>query len=1144
MPKKKQNPLAATTENYSTNRPHTAVWLVYIDGIEIPVNSVNVQFGVWQIPTAQITVPPHVMLQRLGFEDRILVEIFYLDEFYQPNNPQFRMMGEYEIIEWGYTNTGMGRAVNFSLRSTLQIFEQLKFYYMSSVDDIVTANSAVVGTSSETVVTPMVSYPLSLFRHGLVPTAVPVTGSENIEDPLEVIKSPSEFIWNIFKALKGEVSVGESELTSEPQGTVPRSACAVPGRNFFGRWLRKTDFVRRWTALYGFDDELQKDPTTGAFPLLNQVTSVNVMNALADQIGVSVGDSGTAWEILQKVMGVMLMEIGTTPAPPIASVNKDTRLFEGSFTKRNVKANNSEGSILAHYVKPQCIFAVPPRCNIIFPSMIESYSFNENFMAQPTRVYLGEDFLNKILTASSDAQIGELTKSMTTTGYPHIVKLWMKSFLLTDKPNTKNFLIYPEELHKGPVTRHIGVPPWAVMLEQYYKALGTGVAVDGKPATSTGAAYTPSYTPKVYKGKAGTLTTLMLTTYKELALKYLTPLGFPDAIYVMLSTLAAESGGDPTVASTHSSSKGLGQTLQSTFDKGIETLKKRRLLTDSYIASLGGVNIFNPELNIAASCMYLAQCAWAVGAKNKDFILSDMYADPEHDLPAVPNKMHLVAYAYGEGSGSAKKLKNLVDTKTYKDGVIKSRNLRVDVNDVNSAVKKSFLKEDQKTPMEWWRKRSSKIYSRWKKLAEADGAVTLASAASTSGSPQAKGYAVPSAVIQTPAQAKVAETPYAVSDEYAAQQHAENVKKVGTTPGAKAADPSTAEKEADAAAPVESDSDTNQILGGLFDLYAKYEYFRSRYEPRAASLRLAFDPYIVPGFPAVVFDSRDSKFDIFGYVQSVSHTWNVESPEISTSVTLGYLRSFPEFLNVYKERDRDLDLDHYMRDSDEGYLSAPRDPVAEVARIMQTVDETDEFYTTLLYPTVNDTGKTSIFNWEEMLDLYQTNGEPIPKAALESWVWEEGMYTEPKPKFRHLFKNYDDAMHYVARPAVTITEFRDLKNSTDLNSITKSDSSADNTVTAYNSEDKNSKKGAVYYKRLFELRQGPGNIMDPATISKITGADVTAIDDPLGNIILADWERLDTAVRDNMFQVPQTRRNWDKVLKAYREFVRSKRLSE
>jgi hypothetical protein len=682
------------------------------------------------------------------------------------------------------------------------------------------------------------------------------------------------------------------------------------------------------------------------------------------------------------------------------------------------------------------------------------------------------------------------------------------------------------------------------MLEQYYKALGTGLNVDGTAVTSTGATYTPSYTPKVYKGKAGTLTTLMLTTYKELALKYLTPLRFPSAIYVLLATLAAESGGDPTISSNQSSARGLGQTLQSTFDGGIERLKKFGYLTDAYITSLGGKNIYNPELNIAASCMYLVECAWAIGAKDKDFILGDMYADPENDLPAVPNKMHLVAYAYGEGSGAAKILKGMVDTNTYKDGKAKSVNLRVDGNDENSAIKKSFLKEDQKTPMEWWRKRSSKIYSRWKKLAEADGAVTLANVSSVSGSPQAKGYAVPSAVIQTPAPLKSQELPYAFIDPKEEQQQAENVKKVGTTPGSAAADPSTADKEAAAAAPVTSDSDTDQILGGLFDLYAKYEYFRARYEPRAASLRLAFDPYIVPGFPAVVFDSRDCKFDIFGYVQSVSHTWNVESPEISTSVTLGYLRSFPEFLNVYKERDRDLDLDNYMRDSDGGYLSAPRDPIAEVARIMQTVDKTNEFYTRLFYPTVDDMGNKFIFNWEEMLDLYQTNGKLIPKAALESWVWEEGMYTEPKPKYRHLFSNYDDAMHYVSRPAVTITEFMSLKNSPDLNNLTKVDRSADNSVSSFNSEDKDQKKGAVYYKRLFELRQGPGNIMDPATISKITGADVTAIDDPLGNIMLAEWARIDRAVDDNAFQVPQTRRNWDKVLKAYREFVRSKRLSE
>ena len=1130
MPKKKQNPLSSTTDKFSTNMPHNAVWLVYIDGIEIPVNSVNVQFGVWQIPAAQITVPPHIMLQRLGFEDRILVEIFYLDEFYEPNNPQFRMMGEYEIVEWGYTNTGVGRAINFSLRSTLQIFEQLKFYYMSSVDDIVVANSSVVGTSSDTAVTTIVSYPLSLFRNGLVPTAVPATGSENIEDPLEVIKSPSEFIWNIFKALRGDVSTSVDEKVSEPLGTVPRSACAVPGRNFFGRWLRKTDFTRRWTALYGFDDDLQKDIETGAFPLLNVATDVTVMNALADQIGVSVGDSGTAWEILQKIMGVMLMEINTTPAPPIASLHKNTRLFTGSFTKRDVPETTSEGSILAHYVKPQCIFAVPPKCNIIFPSMIESYSFNENFMAQPTRIYLGENFLNKVLTSKDAGNLADITKDMTTTGYPHIVKLWMKSFLLTDRPNTKNFLIYPEELHKGPVSRHIGIPPWAWMLEQYYKKLGGN-------SSDTGATYTPQRNTAQSKGRrASPLTTLLLTTYKEIGLKYLTPLKLPDAIYMLLATLGAESGGNAMSSSTQSSSKGLGQTLQSTFDSGIEELKRRKILTDSYITSLGGKNIYNPELNIAASAMYLAQCAWAVGAKNVDFVLGDLQADAEHDLPKLPTKMHLVAYAYGEGSGSAKKLKNLVATNTYKDGVIKSKNLYIDHRDKSLGVKKSFLKENG-TPMEWWRKRSEKIYKRWKSLSEVDGVTQTTKVVSPTSSPQAQGSSGFPSVVQQQMLADTVKlnttTAYKDPNAYDYPTEDPNVQVSMRAP-----DPVAAQEEV----PVEDSPE--QILGGLFDLYAKYEYYRARYEPRAASLRLAFDPYLVPGFPAVVFDARDSKFDIFGYVQSVSHSWSVEAPEISTNVTLGYLRSFPEFLNVYKDRDKDLDLDNYMRDSDEGYLAAPRDPVAEVARIMQTIDHTDQFYTSLLYTTVADTANSSIFNWEEMLDLYQVNGNLIPPAALDSWVWEEGMYVDPKPKFAHLFSSYDAAMHYISRPAVTLEEFVRLKNSKELNELTGKDNESNYEESFHLGENRTSAKGAKYYSRIFKLRQGPGNIMDPATISKITGVDVSAVSDPLGTVMMEEWDRIDIAVKDNAFQVPQTRRNWDKVLKEYRNFVRSKRLSE
>jgi len=69
------------TSNYTTNRPREAAWIVYINGLEIPVIGVEVSYGVWKIPTAAIQMVPHPSLERIGAEDRLHVVIFYKDDF-------------------------------------------------------------------------------------------------------------------------------------------------------------------------------------------------------------------------------------------------------------------------------------------------------------------------------------------------------------------------------------------------------------------------------------------------------------------------------------------------------------------------------------------------------------------------------------------------------------------------------------------------------------------------------------------------------------------------------------------------------------------------------------------------------------------------------------------------------------------------------------------------------------------------------------------------------------------------------------------------------------------------------------------------------------------------------------------------------
>jgi len=606
-----------------------------------------------------------------------------------------------------------------------------------------------------------------------------------------------------------------------------------------------------------------------------------------------------------------------------------------------------------------------------------------------------------------------------------------------------------------------------------------------------------------------------------------------------LSTFNTESRGDATTASKQSSAKGVGQTLQPTFNGAIISLKKKHILTDEYIKAVCGDGnpIFNPEINIAASCETFVSFAFfksSLGFTAADLKLEDAYTDPQTNFPAVPTPTILMIYAYAEGVGSAKALKQMVENNTYADGKAKAKNLYKLAGKPESGVKKDFLKTDG-TPMEYWRRRCQKIYGSWKRLAALDGAATTISIGNVANAPQAVDNF--EAVAQAPERKTFATSGnYWISPAEAALEVEKQAIEAVVLQQKK-------EDEAAFADKASSSGESDKILGGIFDLYAKYEYFRARYEPRVASLQLAFNPYIVPGFPAVVFDARDSKLDNFGYVQSVSHTWSAEAPTISTSVSLGYLRSFPEFLNVYKQRDKDLDLDDYQRDSSDGYLAAPREPIEEVARVMQTIGATDEFYGALLYPTAKDKNRYSIFNWEEMLDLYKVSGELIAPEALDSWVWEEGMYVDPKPEYKKLFFNYDDAMRYVARPATTLKEFVELKNSKQLNDITGADkeSAYDTSDAVHVGQTYASAGGARYYGRIFRLRQGPGNIVDPMTISYITGVNTEVIDDPTGAPLLEAWKRIDRVVEDNALQIPQTRRNWDKILKNYRNFVRGKR---
>jgi hypothetical protein len=509
---------------YTVNKLHLAAWLVYLNGLEIPCSGVTVQFRLWAPPVVQLRLAPHPLLTRIGAEDRIQVAVFYLDHHYNPGSPEFRLLTEAEITGWGYNSTSGSRFLEFTCVSHLRILEEMRFYYLSTVDSIVSGLQARMALDPSTVTAPKPMYPASLFLHGLTSSA------EN-----DFIRRPIDFALNLFKGIVGEMTVSAEDPTK-----VPRELTSVPGKNFYARWMITTKFHRKWVAfpvLEGEDAVNTSTENTRSFPILEAAQNTMVMNAM-QQMSLG-GASGSAWDLFQQIYGYMQMEVLAIPCPSAVVCNPKTRIIqhvspakpsalsnrierlpemgptedpvrqaletptedavvEGTFNPlapasseavevamsiaTDVPDSVTEASVaqstgatkrtLAEFVvKPHSAFAHPPMCNVIFPSMISQYSLNEDYAAQPTRVYLSEQFMNNILSGGGSASLGTIIDAALMTGYPEVVRKRMRDYNNADATvpatsNARNLLIFPEEFFKGPSSADFTAPPWLALLEQ------------------------------------------------------------------------------------------------------------------------------------------------------------------------------------------------------------------------------------------------------------------------------------------------------------------------------------------------------------------------------------------------------------------------------------------------------------------------------------------------------------------------------------------------------------------------------------------------------------------------------------------------------------------------------------------------------
>lgn len=434
-----------TADTVNVNRAYQNAWIVYINGLEVPVSSVSVSYGVWQIPQAEIVMVPDPVLQRLGAEDRVAVQVFYCDQWINTNKPEFRLLFDGEIIGWSYVNVNRQRSISYTAVDYIQIFTQLFFFFMSGIDDMaIGAGADTIGANINGVnMAGMgVLFPYSLFTEGLFPPA----GTDDARAPAPLIKRPIDYVYNLVRGMVYNV---------------PRRS--VPMANFFAPWARKTKFDRRFVALPYLEQDPEHPDSPSIFPILRSVQA-NFAVAAVQKLTSNLGSAGSVWQVFEQVLSTLMMELAMIPTPVAIQCTDNLEakgLASGKHTgKHPIHLGN-------YFVKPQFLFGLPPACNVFFPSQITSFAYQENYATQPTRMYFSEDsWLTYINQKTASPGLESVIRNALSVAHPEEVNLAMRDSLQHPGHNGKNTLVYPEEFFRGPVVDRRTMPRWFTFLSE------------------------------------------------------------------------------------------------------------------------------------------------------------------------------------------------------------------------------------------------------------------------------------------------------------------------------------------------------------------------------------------------------------------------------------------------------------------------------------------------------------------------------------------------------------------------------------------------------------------------------------------------------------------------------------------------------
>lgn len=1264
---------------FSDNPSYAGAWVVYVNGVETPTIGFEVDYGVWQIPSFRIHLVPDILVQRIGNEDRVPVQIFYLDPW-ASEEPTFRLLVDGEIVGWSYSSAAGARSIAYSCLGHIHLFQQLYFFYMTNIDDIVGSHDPGVMASS--VVVPGLLYPYGIFHQGLMTTGAQIVdvdqttqGTAAVPPETAPIKAPYELVTNVIKGIISSV--------------VPSNRRAVPMMNFFARHTRKIRFNNRWVRLPMLEDAEALEARKGVFPIFAAARNDQALLAMQRQVASQMGSSGPVWNLLEQMLKLVYMEIAMIPNPACVQValadlapgqpqegkilkllpdkanevttrrgvdpdairqqavrltqeivgmitgvipRKIETLREAGFTEiptisevsisviynklfqtANAAAAVAEAPdestadpmkpirLAQHFVKPPFLFGEIPVCNVLLPSQIDNWTYDESFITQPTRIYINDAVMTRLLRAQGANR--ELMLHALTVGFPEEADALMHHKVASSSQpegdvatggteSGRNLLIWPEEFYKGPVTSRAELPAWFQFMRQFANANDPPKDTPPAPTTNPPTPATPAMPQPPSVTGLGAPTRIPPST-----------IGGNPA----LLTTPAPTVFDAAAAAAQARRNRVTGRPQSDVNWAYRWKPSDETVRAALAQNVRGQQSFSrlgdgqpTQLPITQGIIRLADHI------AQRFPQGQFHVQRPGFLAGIPRGPQRQAalqriIAFPRGASVARpgqsRPRDAHEAGVSADIMIPKLSHTVPNNAVGNPIADYLIANAAQFGIQrvvWCRSvweaagvgpRGRVTFGQDRRNLEGNDAERTDHANHIHVELNEEGANLLTPFFRTAAATTPTTQTRVTVMRYAVGRVAHGTGPVAlpgiVTPNGPATPatppPATGHSGTPSTAGTAAQGDA---FSDLFRLYAQQEYLKQRYEKRNGAANLRFNPYLIPGFPVMLFDKMTARLHCVGSLQTIRHSGfaSTGNASMSTQIQVSYCRTINEFINDVRN-----DANRFSG----RVTSAPAEIIREIRVVIQDQDNADKFYSRLLYGATPEQprrqgGLPAVFKWDKVLgyargaqiDPIIIEGESVEQVeatqqALEDATrlarseGEEEPANVPAPSTRQVahnlnpneelspnpgliyadaFDNRHLAMQLAARPVCTLEQFiRFWHGGKTLSAlIATGDIEEPRLDFAYNKTETLDVVGrtatgqeiqgpvvrstAIFFGRIFKLRPGPGRepneeergYTDPPTITP------TAVNAG----VPADY--------------PQTRADWDTVLIAYRNKIRSK----